>query len=128
MEEAKSPKLEQANKRRLQRTCPYCYRWFVEKFSKDRHVKIVHTKISEGKSIAIDSECPSCGKTFKHKTSLTRHLKTHESKVQGFNCDHCDKTFSREDKLFKHKERKHCLFKISFDAIQDTESDFQCKM
>ena len=30
--------------------------------------------------------------------------------------------------MFKHKERKHCLFKISFDAIQNTEANFQCKM
>ena len=128
MEESNSPKLKQAKKRRLQRTCPYCYRWFVEKFSGDRHIEIVHTKISERKSLASNSKCLTCGKYFKHKTSHIRHMKTHESEVESFNCNQCDETFSREDNLFKHRERKHFLHKISFDAIVNTDSDFQCKM
>ena len=37
-------KRDENNKCRLKRTCPFCYIWFIEKFSRDRHIKICHNK------------------------------------------------------------------------------------
>ena len=122
-------KRDENNKCRLKRTCPFCYRWFIEKFSRDRHIKICHDKSLKTKKVAADgSKCPTCAQHFRHKTSLVRHMKTHEIEVETFPCDQCDGTFSREDNLYKHRERKHALYKVSVDAIASSKSGFECKM
>ena len=114
---------------RLKRTCPFCFRWFIEKFSRDRHINTHHKKANTRSKPARElSKCSICGKVFSHKISLVRHTKTHEAKVDQFSCDQCDKIFSRKDNLFQHRERIHCLYKISLDAIVDSGAGFECEM
>ena len=126
-------RVEQLERARLEATCPFCFRIFIEKFSCDRHVKNKHSKHlpktvrkPAGKAV----ECLTCKKTFYNKTNLKRHENIHVENPPDFHCDICDKKFSRKDNLFQHRERVHKLFNINIDAMkpESQQSSFQCKM
>ena len=128
-EERQKTKKEREYTCRLKRTCPFCFRWFIEKFSRDRHINIHHKKVNTRSKPARElSKCTICGKVFTHKISQVRHTKTHEPNVDKFSCDRCDKIFSRKDNLFQHRERIHGLYKVNFDAIVDSGAGFKCEM
>ena len=119
----KKTKKEKDYEFRLKRTCPFCFRWFIDKFSKDRHINTHHKKSKTRSKPAREiSKCLICDKVFTYKTNQARHAKTHEAKEVEFTCDRCDKIFSRKDNLFQHRERIHGLYKINLDAIAE------CKM
>ena len=125
--------LESLERERLKATCPFCFKIFIEKFSRDRHINNKHRKqpISRvRKSFGYATECSICRKTFYNATNLKRHLRLHAENPQNFPCDICEKKFTRKDSLFRHRERVHKLFKINFDAIRpdSQQSSFQCKM
>ena len=127
--ERKKKKKEKEFACRLKRTCPFCFRWFIEKFSRDRHINIHHKKANIRSKPARELfKCSICGKVFTHKTSQVRHTKTHEKKVVQFSCDQCEKIFSRKDNLFQHRERIHGLYKVNLDAIVDSGAGFECEM
>ena len=62
-------KCEQENKRKHNITCNHCYKMFIEKFSRDRHVRNVHQKhkFSQIKIVLVGkpSDCSVCGKLTK---------------------------------------------------------------
>ena len=132
-EKQKHVKLNQADKDKLACTCPFCFQIFVEKFSKERHIRIVHQHQSEGvteTNISETSEmCNQCNKVFHYKSSLKRHIRIHDNEQKVFSCKNCDKTFTRKDSMFKHRERVHKLFNYNFDAITtDSSGNFACTM
>merc|ERR1719154_362222 len=55
-------------------------------------------------------------------------MKTHDEEIETFTCDECTQLVTRKDNMFKHRERKHRLFKISFDAIKSSSSEYKCNM
>ena len=125
----KKTKKEKDYEFRLKRTCPFCFRWFIDKFSKDRHINTHHKKSKTRSKPAREiSKCLICDKVFTYKTNKARHAKTHETKEVEFTCDRCDKIFSRKDNLFQHRERIHGLYKINLNAIADSGAGFECKM
>ena len=126
-------KVEYLERLKLEATCPFCFKMFVEKFSRDRHINNMHSKqpaIRVRKSVGKALECSTCKKTFYNKANLKRHLRLHTEYPPDFPCDICGKKYTRKDNLFRHRERVHSLFNINFDAIKpDSEQlSFQCKM
>lgn len=124
MKEEKKAKKEIEDQRRLNKTCPFCFIVFVEKFSKDRHVRLVHSekpeKQNESKHMDDESfeKCTECGKVYRHKISLKRHMKVHKDAPDSFDCDLCNKKFTRNDSLFKHRERVHHLWNVNLEAVR----------
>jgi len=126
-------KVEHLERLKLEATCPFCYKIFVEKFSCDRHINNMHSKqpaFIVRKSFGKAKECASCKKTFYNDANLKRHLRLHTENPPDFPCDVCGKKYTRKDNLFRHRERVHRMFNINFDAIMpDSEQlSFQCKM
>ena len=117
----------------LEATCPFCFKRFVEKFSRDRHIKNMHSKqpvIRVRKSVGKALECSTCRNTFYNEANLKRHLRLHAENPLDCPCNFCGKKFTRKDNLFRHRERLHNLFNINFDAMRpdSQQLSFQCKM
>jgi hypothetical protein len=81
-------RVEQLERARLEATCPFCFRMFIEKFSCDRHVKNKHSKHlpktvrkPAGKAV----ECLTCKKTFYNKTNLKGMKRIMQKIVQILN-------------------------------------------
>ena len=136
--ERENDKNERMEQRQLDATCPLCFTMFVEKFSRDRHVRKMHSddesiESSEVNAISVPpcetEKCTECGKHFKHTTSLNRHMKTHQETQESFNCDLCCKNFQRKYTLFKHRERVHNLHNVNLTAVRKSFKDiFVCPM
>ena len=97
---------------RLTSTCPLCFIIFCDKFTRNRHIRIVHEdqpKVENNMTELPKNEvkCPQCKKMFKHGISLRTHIKQHETNSETFICSDCSKKFTRKDNLFKHRERIH---------------------
>ena len=113
--------MEHLERLELEATCPFCFKRFVEKFSRDRHIKNMHSKqpvIRVRKSVGKALQCSTCRNTFYNEANLKRHLRLHAENTLDFPCNICGKKFTRKDNLFRHRERLHNLFNINFDAMQ----------
>ena len=123
-------KQEHSESSRLKRTCPFCFKIFIEMFSRDRHIKIMHSKQVRVRKLRRALKCSKCIKTFYDEANLKRHLKIHEENPTVFQCSICGNSFTRKDNLYRHRERVHNLVYINIDAIQPDaqQSSFQCKM
>ena len=53
--------------------CPFCFRVFKTKYSRDRHVNSMHTEIAPFIS-KCNLKCPKCDKTFNQRPSLEKHM------------------------------------------------------
>lgn len=136
-------KKEKLDKRVLDATCPFCFTIFIEKFSKDRHVRFMHSdrdtkegiignycegedlleeihtsKKPEVETKKSNDKCTECGQMFKHNTSLKRHMKIHKDDPETFPCKSCTKTFKRKDILYRHVSRVHCQYNVNSDALR----------
>ena len=101
-----------------------CFKLFRDKYGRDRHVKIVHTRVMITKKIPAGLfNCSECEATFSHQVSLKRHEKSHRNSDESLNCDKCDKTFTRKDNYWNHRERIHGLLNINIDAIKVKENN-----
>lgn len=108
---------------RLTSTCPLCFIIFCDKFTRNRHIRIVHEDQPKVENNLTDLpknevKCPQCKKMFKHGISLRRHIKQHETNSETFICSDCSKKFTRKDNLFKHRERIHKLYNIHLPAAR----------
>jgi hypothetical protein len=117
---------------KLKQTCPFCFKIFIEMFSRDRHIRIMHSKhpAKRVRKPGRALECSKCSRTFYDEANLKRHLRIHGENPLGFRCNICENKFTRKDNLYRHRERVHNLVYINIDAIQPDaqQSSFQCKM
>ena len=120
-------KEKKVKKNRLDATCPICYTILIDKFSRDRHVRLVHTQRAKSSKVDISLpttqvKCPKCDKAFKHKVSLKRHMNIHDRQIEDvhgkildedsnvsisksggkFQCPRCEKSFIYDAFLKKH--------------------------
>ena len=114
--------------RKLNKTCPICYKLFRQKHARNMHVNIMHEKTIKTKKVGSSSlECSECSNKFAHKVSLKRHIKSHKGLKESITCDKCSKTFTRRDNYWKHRERIHRLQNVNIEAIMEKE-DNKCNM
>lgn len=137
-------KKERLDKLKMDATCPFCFSRFIEKFSRDRHIKLMHSDVGgDANNLLDDNEsdttrkvktekpekCTKCDKMFRHKISLQRHMRVHEDTPESFPCGDCSKSFTRKDNMFKHRERVHNLTNVNVDAARERfKKDPVCPM
>ena len=100
-------------------TCFICYKLFATQFSRNRHVKIAHSKTLVMKKKAPSKiQCSFCSKSYSYEQSLKRHIEIHHNlqvreiteskdKTSNFQCSYCSKGFIYEATLNFHIFRKH---------------------
>ena len=146
------------SKRLRDETCPFCFKILFDRYSRDRHVRLLHQVIKEdhevkGVKLASDKDenvelplileknnvkipfmvikCDKCEKVFKHETSLKRHLKQHGEQSERFKCNECGSSFTRKDSVITHEAMVHGKFRINFSEMKTAsskENNFVCKM
>ena len=104
------------------RTCFICYRIFYSQFSRNRHVKIVHTKTKpamKNKTSPLRFQCSFCSNIYLHKASLKRHnLQVHynliarnggasDEMTSKLVCSFCSKVFKYDVILKDHVKYYH---------------------
>ena len=90
------------------RSCPLCYRRFVDKFSCKRHVRNVHSELITNSEIPKKKlECNLCGRKFLYSARLQNHIKFCDGEQEkNFNCERCGKKF-KYDVILRSHMKKH---------------------
>lgn len=116
-EEMKKIEKEKFEKRKLQETCQFCYKMFVNKISCDRHVKKLHSDKLDSEETSIlakkvedgfDKKCPHCNRYFKYEFSRENHVKRFhnsadkEDTMEEYRCDVCNKVYIHKISLKRH--------------------------
>lgn len=129
-----------------EKTCKFCFKMFLYKWTCRNHMKQAHD-YSDGKvrslketervsnkekkinNIVGKQQCSVCEKVFLHSCTLKRHMNEHKVSPDIFKCKFCDKTFLRRDKLKRHQQVVHKTYQIDFTAAsQENTNSLLCRM
>ena len=77
--------------------CDLCDKTFTDKYSLEKHCKIIHEKLKQFK-------CDICDKQFSAKNVLKRHKFAVHDKLFQFKCQFCTKEFKTSDNLYAHNQ------------------------
>ena len=80
--------------------CPECDEVFVSKIEQERHLNVVHLKVSYG--------CEKCDKTFSDPRALKQHeVKVHNKDMLRVQCHICAEWLSCREHLENHNRSEH---------------------
>ena len=135
-------KNENETDKTFEKTCKYCYKIFLYRWTCKRHVRHVHensdvvgfmdTKERNPQSLVKNvgkHKCTSCNKIYMYAHTLERHMIKHQEKPYVFECKFCEKKFSRKDKRKRHEQTIHRYHQIDFPAAGLGSADsLRCHM
>ena len=114
-EEKEKRQQEKRGKRKMQATCNFCYRMFLNKNACNRHIERMHSKKEDSDKVSnltknmegYDKKCPHCKRYFKYEFSREYHVKKFHSDIDNedeteHKCDVCEKLFNHRISLKRH--------------------------
>ena len=104
-------KKEEEKKEKLQSTCQFCYRMFLNKNACDRHEKKIHNENKDTDEASylkknvegFDKKCPHCKRCFKYEFSRVDYVKRFHSDVDMDEKDVTEHRCNLCEEFFNHR-------------------------